>query len=157
MGKRQTVTGFWRQRGATSSSSSKLPPIGPTPAVVPQVIEVDIDSALPNTTLLGKTLPKGARMYSITLNGGAAGGTTPAIDVGLDRPTPDPDALVNGADPTANHNITNGDALAGAAFGAPLASDAQLTGGDDGTGTAATGVVTASILYFMDDDGAIQD
>lgn len=147
MGTRSTVKGYWRQGG--NSVSNK-----PTPAVLPAVIRVSFDSAAANTTLTGVWMPKGAIVLSIAMDGGGTGGTTPAVDIGW---TGDPDGIVNGTDPTAAGVIALGVATAGAAFVTPLTADFEVTAGDDGTGTASTGTVVATITYYMDDDGSVNN
>jgi hypothetical protein len=88
---------------------------------------------------------------------GHTGGTAPAFDIGLATATPDPDGIVNGATTTTTGPIVLGDATAGAFFGAALTEEAEITAGDDGTGTAGTGNVTAYIHYTFDDDGVVND
>lgn len=158
MGRRSTIKGYWRQQSATSTSSSRLTG-APVIAVVPSVINFSFDVALANTTLTGVWLPEGAIIHSVTLDGGGAGGMTPAVDIGVNTAVPDPDAIVNGQDPTAAANITNGAATAGVllAPATPLSADAEITAGDDGTGTNATGTAVATIIFYMNDDGVAND
>lgn len=155
MGTRSTIKGYWRQLGNSGHTSAVVP----TPAVVPAIVTVSFDVALANTTATGVYLPKGAVISTISLDGGGTGGVTPAVDIGVATAAADVDGLVNGADPTAAALISSGDTTAGVLFAAAtkLSEDAQITAGDDGTGTNATGTVVATITYYMDDDGKLND
>jgi hypothetical protein len=148
MGKRSTFTGYLRARG---NSGSKLP----TPAVVPQVLKFTFNGALANTTGTGKFLPKGAIIQSVDIVSAHTGGTTPAVDIGVLTATPDPDGIINGAVSTTTQRVQLAGAAAGVLVGAELAEDAEVSAGDDGTGTAGTGNITAFITYFMADDGVL--
>lgn len=151
MGIRSTVKGYWRQRGSGSESVA-------TPAPVLSSLAVTFDGAAANTTLTGKWLPKGAIILSVDINSGHTGGTTPAYDIGLNSGTPDPDGIVNGAVSTTTQRLLLDSAEAGASFvGVALTADTEITAGDDGTGTAGTGNITAFIMYTYDDDGVVND
>lgn len=152
MGIRSTVKGYWRQRGSGSESRA-------TPAPVLSHLTVTFDGAAANTTATGKWLPKGAVILHVDIVSAHTGGTTPAYDIGLDLSAgADPDAIVNGAVSTTTQRILLDNAAAGAEFaGAALTEDAQITAGDDGTGTAGTGNITAVIVFGFDDDGKVND
>ena len=151
MGTRTTTKGYWRQRGSGSESRG-------TPAPLPSCLAVTFDGAAANTTATGKWLPKGAIVLSVDINSGHTGGTTPAFDIGLNSATPDPDGIVNGAVSTTTQRLLLDAAEAGASFvGVALPSDLEITAGDDGTGTAGTGNITAFITFTFDDDGVSND
>lgn len=150
MGKRSTVKGYWRQRGSGAESKA-------TPAPVLSHLAVTFDGAAANTTLTGKWLPAGAIILSVDVASSHTGGTTPAFDIGVNTATPDPDGILNGAVSTTTGRYVIGDAQAGVLVGAALAADAEITAGDDGTGTAGTGNITAIITFGFNDDGVVND
>lgn len=152
MGKRTTTTGYWRARGATSSSSSKL--TGPTPGVLPITLAVPVDPTQTAGTSTGKYLPLGAIVLGIDVVSGHTGGTAPLLDIGLGA---DVDALVDGADATADLSLNVATATTpGVSFGVALTADAEVVAGTGG-GTPGTGTSIAYITYTMDDDGAVND
>ena len=157
MGKRSTVTGYWRARGGTESSSSSIP--GPAPAVVPVVLAIrGLVATADAGTLTGKFLPVGAipQSVSVFFTTAASGGTAPILDIGLELGTPDDDGLANGLDYEANSNTQIGDTLAGVALGAVMTEQAEVTYGDDGVGTNNTaGVIDIFLTYTFDDDGSL--
>lgn len=157
MGKKSTTTGYWRQRGGTNASASKL--TGPTPAVVPSVLAVTVDPVAAAGTGTGKYIPAGARIIAITVVSGHTGGTAPLLDLGL---TGTNDGLLDGV-------VADGDVVTDLVTLAPAtgANGALLTGEAEaadievvagtGGGTPGTGTSVALITYVMDDDGSIQD
>lgn len=151
MGRRSTFMGRLRSAGRSTAKSLA------TPAVCPVALAITFDGAAANTTGTGKYLPAGAVILSVDVVSAHTGGTTPAYDIGLATATPDPDGIVNGGTTTASGPIVIGDATAGAFVGAELTEEAEITAGDDGTGTAGTGNVTAYIHYTFTDDGVVND
>ena len=148
MGIRSTITGYWRQRGATNSSSSKLPPIGPTPAVMPGVLRFSFDTAVA-TAAQGLTVPAGARIIAIETDGGGAG-ITPTVDIGT---AADDDGFAAELPSDSAQRLQVGSALAGVLFGTVLASDTEIYAG---VGAAAgTGTLVVLVHWIMDDDGAV--
>lgn len=152
MGKRSTVTGYWRARGATNSSSSSL--TGPTPGVLPITLAVPVDPTAIAGTSTGKYLPLGAIVLGIDVVSGHTGGTTPLLDIGLGA---DVDGLLDGAAADADLSINVATATTpGVSFGVALTADAEVVAGTGG-GTPGTGTSVAYITYTMDDDGSIQN
>lgn len=156
MGKRSTIHGYWRARGATEASSSRIP--GPAYAVVPVVIAIrELDATADAGTGTGQFLPIGAIPLSVSVffSTAAGGGTSPILDVGLEIGTPDDDGLADGLDYEANSNTQIGDALAGALLGAVMTEQAEITYGDDGVGTNNTsGEIDIFVTYTFDDDSS---
>jgi len=157
MGKRSTITGYWRARGATEATSSRIP--GPAAAVVPVVLAIRELSAIADAgTLTGKFLPVGAIPLSVSVfeSTTISGGTSPILDIGLELGTPDDNGLCDGLDYEANSNTQVGDSLAGVLLGAILTEQAEVTYGDDGVGTNNTaGAIDIFITYTFDDDGTL--
>lgn len=150
MGKRSTVTGYWRARGGTESSTSRL--TGPTPGVLPIVMQATIDPAAADGTGLGKYLPLGAIILGVDIVSAHTGGTAPLTNIGLGAVN---DAIVNGAVATADLSINVATAtVPGASFGVALTADVELTAGTGG-GTPGTGTAEAYITYVMTDDGTL--
>ena len=147
MGKRSTTTGYWRAHGDHKRVA--------TAAVMPVMLAVTFDGAAANTTGTGKYLPIGAIVTQVDIVSGHTGGTTPAFDIGLLTATPDPDGIVDGAVSTTTQQLVTGGL--GALAGAALTEAAEISAGDDGTGTAGTGNITAYITYTFDDDGVAND
>lgn len=89
----------------------------------------------------GFILPKGARVLSITHDGGQTGGTTPTVNVGTSG--------------TAGLFLLNSGATAASstlsASQVVLTANTELYAGD-GTGTAGTGDVTALVEYMIQDE-----
>ena len=85
MGKRSTLVGYWRARGGTEASGSRIP--GPAVGVVPVVLAMaGLDATLAGAGLLtGKFLPIGAIVLSVAVKGNGTGGTAPLLDVGLEQ------------------------------------------------------------------------
>ncbi len=149
MGKRSTITGYWRQRGATNSSSSRLG--GPTPAVLLACTPaITFDPTLANTTLVAdRFLPEGAiPSHAVITNAGGTGGIAPTVDVGLVGTV---DALIaeGDADTASAALLTSGTAL-----GTPLAADTQITAGV-GASAATGGTVTVRVFFYMNDDASL--
>ena len=69
MGRRSTITGYWRQAGNSASLTT-------TPAAVPSVVRFSFDPTAASAAT-GIVLPKGARVIGIDTDGGATGGATP--------------------------------------------------------------------------------
>ena len=141
MGRRSTIAGYWRARGATSASSSRL--TGPTPGVVAFNVKVEFDATQASTTGTGVYLPAGARVMSATSTGEASAGT---VDVGTAADV-DGFAAAIDADGVERQNT-------GALLGAALAADVEVTAGDN---TGGGGTATVYLEVVMDDDGSIQD
>lgn len=156
MGKRSTITGYWRGRGATESSSSKS--TGPSAAVLPMTMAVVVDPTAADGTVTGKYLPAGAIVLGIDVVSGHTGGVTPLLNIGLDDGvTPDVDGLLDGAAADADLSINVATATTpGVSFGVALTVDAQISAGTGG-GTPGTGTSIAYITYTMSDDGVLND
>lgn len=154
MGKRNTFEGYLRAHGGRPRSIVSA-------AVIPVVLAITgLDAtAAANGTLTGKFLPKGAIPLSVTVkSNGATGGTTPQFDVGLELSTPDDDGLANGANTDADDVVDVANAFAGALLGTELAETAEVTYGDDTTGTEPTaGTIDLFISYTFADDGVVND
>ena len=158
MGDRTTHTGYLRQRGATSSSSSKLN--GPSAGVVPAVVHFQIPAAfgLAGGILSGKFLPKGAVVLKTdVLPLSLSGATTPALDIGLEAATPDDDGLVAQV-AIVNPSTTNlGSTEAGLLTGEPLPEDAEITYSDASATQATAGTLDIWVWYTFDDDGSLNN
>lgn len=150
MGKRSTITGYWRQRGATASSSSSS--TGPTPAVMTSVLRISFDPTAA-TAAQGVTIPAGARVIGLQTDGGGTGGISPTIDIGT---ATDDDAFGAEVPADSAQNLTIGATTAGVSFGTILASDEEVWAGV-GASAATGGTVVALIHWIMDDDGSIND
>ena len=78
------------------------------------------------------------------------GGTTPAIDIGLEDSTPDDNALISQYDLTSSGSVSNGGAVAGNDFGSELTEAAEITYTDmsnvQGTGGTILVYVTYAVL-----------
>lgn len=152
MGKRSTITGYWRARGATNASSSKS--TGPSPAVLPMVLQFTVDPAAAETTGLGIFLPLGAIVTNIDIVASHTGGITPLLNIGLGA---NPDALLDGAVATTNLAINVATATTpGVEFGVVQTVDAEITAGTGG-GTPGTLLNEVYMTYIMSDDLSIQD
>ena len=153
MGKRQTVTGYWRQRGVGSRLRSQVQGT-PTPAVMLVMVPVTFDPSVAQTTGSGVVLPANCiPAFSQTPARDGTGGIAPTFDVGLAGG--DADALVNEGDadagtPDMTINST------GTGWGVELTSDTEITAGQ-GASAATGGSVTVNVYYYMVDDGSIQD
>ena len=156
MGKRSTLVGYWRARGGTEASGSRIP--GPAVAVVPVVLAITgLDATLAGAGLLtGKFLPIGAIPLRVDINGGGTGGTTPLLDVGLELGTPDDDGLVDGVAVDGDTSNALGDgATAGVLLGTILTEQAEVTISDGGGTNATGGTFDLFITYTFDDDGSL--
>lgn len=151
MGKRSTITGYWRARGATEASASKSN--GPSVGVLAITLAVTVDPAAAAGTATGKYLPAGSIVLRTDVISGHTGGTAPLLDIGV---TGTNDALVNGAAADADVSVAPGDATAGANVGAAAAADIEIVAGTGG-GVAGTGTSVAYITYTMSDDGKLND
>lgn len=158
MGKRSTITGYWRARGATEATSSSS--TGPSAAVVPVCLAITgVDATLAGAGLLtGKFMPKDAIPLRVDVNGDGTGGTTPLLDVGLELGTPDDDGLVNGvaADGDSSTALGSG-ATAGVLLGTVLTETAEVTVSDGGGTNATGGTIDIFIWYTFSDDGKLND
>jgi len=135
MGKRSTVTGYWREQGATSSSSSKL--TGPSPRVMQSMLRVAFDGSVAVAAIPGLVLPAGCRVLAAT----ADGQTTGTVDIGT---AADPNGFAAALDTATNVPVTAGDLI-----GTLLAADTPVHAGDNTTGVADTVVY---LTVVMDDD-----
>lgn len=145
MGKRSTITGYWRQAGNSVSTAT-------TPAAVPSVVRISFDPTAASAAT-GVVLPKGARVIGIDTDGGATGGATPTIDIGTAGTS---DAFVAEGDADGAASLTVGAATTGASFGTVLTADTEVYAGV-GASAAAGGTVVAYITWLMDDDGTRND
>lgn len=154
MGKRSTIVGYWRARGGTEASGSRIP--GPAPAVVPVTLQLkDLDATVDAGTLTGVFLPINAIPLAVHVLGGGTGGTAPILDVGLELSSPDDDGLANGLTYDAT-DMADVITKAGVLLGTILTEQAEVTYGDDGVGTNNTGgTVDILITYTFDDDGSL--
>jgi hypothetical protein len=144
MGKRSTTNGYFRQRGGTNASASKL--TGPTPAVMPSVLKVVVDPVAAAGTGTGKYIPAGARITHITVVSGHTGGTAPLLDLGLGASV---DGLLDGV-------VADGNVVADLINLVPATGAIEVVAGTGG-GTPGTGTSVALITDVMDDDGDVQD
>lgn len=152
MGKRSTIQGYWRARGATNASGSKLN--GPSPAVLPMVLQFTVSPIVAAGTGLGIYLPAGAIVTNIDIVAAHTGGISPLLDIGLGA---NADALVDGADATVNLAINVATAtLPGVEFGVVQTVDAEIVAGTGG-GTPGTLTNEVYMTYIMSDDLSIQD
>lgn len=156
MGKRSTFTGYLRQRGATSSSSSRLTE-APSIAVVPAVLhfQIPLDFGLAAGNLSGKWLPQGARVLRAeVVISGIAGATTPALDIGLEfAALGDDNALVDTMTITASNTAQMG-AFDGVWLGEVLTEDVEITYTDNSGVQATAGTADIFLTYTFDDDGS---
>ena len=154
MGKRSTITGYWRARGATEASSSRIP--GPAAAVVPVTLAIrGVDATLAAAGILtGYFLPIGAIPLRVEVNSAATGGTNPLLDVGLELGTPDDDGLADGIDITLDVSATMGSG-GGVLLGTVLTEQAEITVSDGGGTNATGGTFDMYITYTFDDDGTL--
>jgi len=157
MGKRSTVTGYWRARGATEASGSRIP--GPAVAVVPVTLAIRGTSALLAGAgiLTGKFLPIGAIPLSVEVLGQGTGGTAPLLDVGLELAAPDDVALADGVGVETNSTTSLGATEAGTLLGTVLTEQAEITVTDGGGVNSTGGTFDMFITYTFDDDGSIQN
>lgn len=145
MGKRSTITGYWRQGGNAGS-------VVTTPAAVPSVVRFSFDPTAASAAT-GVVLPAGSRVIGIDTDGGATGGAAPTIDIGTLAAS---DAFVAEGDADGAASLTIGAATAGASFGAVLTADTEVYAGV-GASAAAGGTVVCLMTWIMDDDGKRND
>jgi hypothetical protein len=145
---RNTFRGYFRQHGFGRKGDGANP--GSTPAVVPSAVTFSFSpiTGFGTGNSTGIVLPKGARVIETIVAGvGVTGGTSPTFNIGF-----------SGALSELAANQTTANAAARL-----LVADAPLTENKEilvglGTGTAATaGTITATVIYVMDDDGALND
>jgi len=157
MGKRQTVTGYWRAQGVAENADRSVV----NPSVLPCVLHApDLAATADAGTGTGLFLPVGAIPLSVSVleKTTISGGTSPILDVGLELDTPDDDGLANGLDYEASSNTQIGDTLAGALLGIALTEIAEVNYGDDGVGTNNTaGTIDIFVFYTFADDGVINN
>ena len=141
MGKRSTVTGYWREQGGTNSSSSKL--TGPSPRVMTSLLKVEFDASVAVADIPRVILPSGSRVLSARSTGNASAGTVAV------RTSVDPDGFAVGIAAS-----TVADQATGALIGTLLTADTQVQAGDN---TAGAGTAVIYLEVAMDDDGARAD
>jgi len=133
---RTSNTGYIRQYGSTKAA---------TPAVMMAAVQFTFDPTQAAGTPTGAFVPKGAIPISSQSYGGATGGASPTVDIGMG----------------ANHSGLGNDLAADAASpfagaqnltGIELAIDTEIVAGV-GNSAATGGTVTASVYYIMADDG----
>lgn len=141
---RNTFSGYLRQHGSRRKGDGSA--ATPAPLLAALTFEFSPITGFGTGNATGKVLPKGARVLETIVKGaGVTGGTSPTFNVGFVGALT---ALV------ANQSTANPAARVLAA-NAPLADDSEIVVGL-GTGTAATaGTITATVVYVMDDDGAL--
>ena len=140
MGKRSTITGYWRQRGTQDAGRAVS---SGAPQVVTSMIKVTFDATQASTVSTGLWLPEGARVIRAYSTGEGGAGT---VDVG-NLTTSDVDAFASGiAASTVAEQIT------GAELGIPVAvGGAEISAGDN---TGGTGTATIYLECVFDDDGS---
>lgn len=152
MGTRTTHTGYLRQRG--NAANTKRPAQGgPTPAVsLMMTPEFSFDPTQASSTEVDEiVLPKGAvPLFALITDGGATGGTSPTVDIGL--ADGNADALVADAAADAKSAMLE----TGTSLLTALTTDTKVTAGV-GDSAATGGTVKARVAYFVDDDGALND
>jgi hypothetical protein len=157
MGKRSTISGYWRARGATSATSSSS--TGPSAAVVPVCLAITgVNATLAGAGLLtGKFMPKDAIPLRVDIHGNGTGGSSPLLDVGLELSTPDDDGLVDGAAVDADSSVALGSTTDGVLIGTVLTETAEVTVSDGGGTNATGGTFDLFIWYTFSDDGVLND
>lgn len=146
MGRRSTITGYWRQRGDSADPA--------TPAGVLSVLLVTFNPSQAAGTATGVYMPKGAiPMFAFALNSAGTGGTNPTFDVGLEGVAND--ALINEGD--ADTEVKTLISL-NSAYGLAdvLTTKRQILAGQ-GASAATGGTVTVGIVFAMNDDQSVQD
>lgn len=147
---RNTFSGYLRVHGGKTNQSRRLG--GPTPAVLPAVLQVPGLDPTAASAGTGAYLPKGAIVTDVVVVGAATGGASPTVDVGTSA---DPDGFSNeqAADSTTS-------ALAAGNLGAEaysaLAADAEVFAGV-GASAATGGTYDLYVYYVAEDDAALQD
>ena len=124
-----------------------------TPVPVTQSVQISFDPTATSATNVrigtssssGETLtlPAGAIPISLLSIGGAAGGSSPTVDVGTSA---DPDGLFNEVDCDTNGTLQGADGALAVAGG--LAADATVTG-MKGSSAATSGTFTGILTYVM--------
>ena len=158
MGNRTTHTGYLRQRGATSSSSSRSN--GPSAGVVPSIVHFQIaaDFGLDAGILSGVILPTGATVLRVDFNVlSLAGHTTPAIDIGIEGSTPDDNALVSAFDISSSGSVNMETATSGLEMGQVITEDSEITYTDMSSTQATAGTIDIYIWYTFADDGKLNN
>ena len=134
MGK-STTGGYWRQKGAT----------GGTPAVGVNCIQFTLDPTAASADT-GKVLPIGSiPIWVSNINGGATGGASPTIDVGISS-NDDGFAAELPADAISAPVVT------GALIGVELTANTAIYAGV-GASAATGGSVIVGVYYIMADTG----
>ena len=124
-----------------------------TPVPVTQSVQISFDPTATSATNVrigtssssGETLtlPAGAIPISLLSIGGAAGGSSPTVDIGTSA---DPDGLFNEADCDTKGILKGADGALVVAGG--LAADATVTG-MKGSSAATSGTFTGILTYVM--------
>ena len=124
-----------------------------TPVPVTQSVQISFDPTATSATNVrigtssssGETLtlPAGAIPISLLSIGGAAGGSSPTVDVGTSA---DPDGLFNEVDCDTKGTLKGADGALAVAGG--LAADATVTG-MKGSSAATSGTFTGILTYVM--------
>lgn len=134
---RTSITGYQRQYGSNGKSA--------TPSVGLQCIQFSFDPTQTSASV-GKTLPKGAiPLFAQNINGGATGGSTPTVDIGISGFT---DGYAQELDADGVTGLIN----TGQLMGTELTQDRVIQAGQ-GDNAATGGTVLAAIYYIMADDG----
>ena len=133
---RSSLVGYWRQYGSTKKA---------TPAVYKAVLQFTMDPTAASAGI-GSFLPKGAIPVAVqNINGGATGGTSPTIDIGVS-------GTANGFADELAADAVSGEVVGGALLGVELLVDTEVFTGV-GASAATGGSVLAAVLYIMADDG----
>ena len=134
---RTSFTGYLRQYGAGKN--------GGTPAVLTANLPVSFD---PTAVSTGTQvyLPQGAVPIGVRSLGGATGGTSPTVDIGI---VGDPDGLAN----ELAADAVTGETVTGALIGVPLTSPINEIFAGVGASAATGGTTTVVVSYIMADDG----
>ena len=127
-----------------------------TPVPVTQSVQISFDPTATSATNVrigtssssGETLtlPAGAIPISLLSIGGAAGGSSPTVDIGTSA---DPDGLFNEVDCDTKGTLKGADGALAVAGG--LAADATVTG-MKGSSAATSGTFTGILTYVMAND-----
>jgi len=146
---RNTYGGYIRQCGSGKSLN------GATPAPVVSALTVTGVDATQASAAAGVTLPKGARVLDVLTNGKGTGGTSPTIDIGT---ATNDDAFVaeGDADGGLKSSLAAGVAGSEVLNATALAADTPVYAGK-GASAATGGTFDFTILFVMEDDGALQD
>lgn len=135
MGTRTTSKGYRRTKPTGAS----------TPAVDVLCVQFTQDPTAA-AAATGKYLPKGAiPIWVSNMNGGATGGASPTVDVGISGTTA-------GYADELDADGTTGPVATGSLLGVPLTADTEIWAGV-GASAATGGSVLLGVYYVMEDDG----